>query len=179
MAYKALPSPEVLRQLFWYEPDTGKLFNRERGIEWFKDAHARDTWNTKFAEKEAGFQAAGRRHLKIRGDAFMSYRVAWAIFYGEDPGGILDHANGNPLDDRIENLRKCSRSENNQNRRAGGVSQYIGVSWHGRVKKWRATIKIGQVPKHLGYFKDEVAAARAYDSAAKAHHGQFARPNFP
>jgi len=60
----------------------------------------------------------------------------------------------------------------------GSSSKYKGVAWHKRRGKWQAYIKIGDKIRHLGVFTDELAAARAYDIAARQHFGEFARPNF-
>ncbi len=95
---------------------------------------------------------------------------------------LADHINGNPLDDRKENLREATKSENacNMNLNKEGCSSiYRGVGWHKGVGKWVARITIGRRRIHLGVFDDEIEAAKAYDEAAKIYHGEFARLNFP
>lgn len=97
-----------------------------------------------------------------------------------------DHINGNPLDNRRENLRICTPAENNRNRRkfrmtsAGCApkSTYKGVSCHADIG-WAAAIRADGHQTTLGYFDDEIAAAKAYDEAARQHFGVFARLNFP
>lgn len=99
------------------------------------------------------------------------------------PEGItVDHINGDTLDNRRCNLRLCSHAENVRNRsksRTRQSSKYLGVYFDKARQKWRACIRLGGKPTHLGSFSDERAAAKAYDAAALAHHGQFARLNFP
>lgn len=92
----------------------------------------------------------------------------------------VDHINHDPLDNRRANLRVCTIGENNRNTtsRQNSTSQYIGVSWHKRDRIWRAQIRANDKVLHLGTFTCEVAAARAYDDAARIHHGAFANPNF-
>jgi hypothetical protein len=96
---------------------------------------------------------------------------------------VVDHINHNGLDNRKANLRHATRAQNNFNRliiiREDSSSKYKGVSWRKRKKKWRARICINGERKHIGYFKDEIHAAKAYDKAAKKYHGEFASLNFP
>jgi len=62
---------------------------------------------------------------------------------------------------------------------ASSTSKYKGVCWDKRNKKWGVTIQANKKKYHLGYFKDEIDAAKAYDKKAKKLHGQFACLNFP
>lgn len=88
----------------------------------------------------------------------------------------IDHINGNGLDNRKCNLRLCNRSENMMNQRIKkGTSQYKGVRWD---KKWRAQITYNKKQKHLGFFNNEIDAAKAYDKKAKELFGEFAKLNF-
>ncbi len=111
--------------------------------------------------------------------------VFLANFLMNPPAGMLvDHANNNPLDNRRSNLRLATPSQNNANSRKTWTptsSIYKGVCWHKRWKKWVAQIGQGpgNGPKTLGYFASEEEAARAYDAAAKARWGEFAKLNFP
>ena len=99
------------------------------------------------------------------------------------PKGVeIDHRNRNARDNRKCNLRFCTRSQNMANTlrtapRKG--SRFRGVIRHecGNYKRWVAQIKVNYKYHRLGYFKDEVEAARAYDAAAKLHFGEFARIN--
>jgi hypothetical protein len=109
---------------------------------------------------------------------------------GAAPGEEVDHYNGNTSDNHRINLRLGSCSRNRSNMRAskrGGaqMSQFRGVCLHVSRKgdtttRWRSGINIEGRSIHLGYFKDETAAARAYDAAALEHHGPDYRWfNFP
>jgi len=90
----------------------------------------------------------------------------------------VDHANGNPLDNRKENLRVCTHEENMRNRKpeSGTSSVYKGVVAH--RKKWKAQICANGKQIFLGTFNSEIDAAKAYDKAATLYHGRFARLNF-
>lgn len=102
-------------------------------------------------------------------------------FIASPPIGMdVDHINGDGLDNRRCNLRICSRSENLRNQRlqAGKSSVYKGVSAHSRAGYWTAQIKVRGKKIHLGVFKSETDAARAYDAAAMREFGEFAKTNF-
>lgn len=58
-------------------------------------------------------------------------------------------------------------------------NRFVGVSWHAKANKWRARIDAQFTSHHLGLFESEVAAAKAYDEAAKDFHGKRAVLNFP
>jgi hypothetical protein len=94
--------------------------------------------------------------------------------------GRIDHKNTDKLDNRRENLRKSTVQENNRNvNKRGGSSRFKGVSWKkGRHNCWKACIKIDSKQRHLGYYHDEIEAARAYDAAARENFGEFALLNF-
>ncbi len=99
----------------------------------------------------------------------------------EPKGFLVDHKNNNPLDNRTANLRKATKSENCQNvpKRKNTSSQFIGVSFSKEEKKWRAYITFRGKRIYLGYFHNEVEAAKAYDGAARKYFGEHAKVNFP
>lgn len=96
-------------------------------------------------------------------------------------GQIVDHIDGNGLNNRRSNLRFATQQQNCQNRRAmlGCSSRFKGVSFVSASGRWHAYIKHNQKRTHLGFFDDEEAAARAYDEAARLFFGEYAKLNFP
>ncbi|MCD4831544.1 MAG: hypothetical protein K8R02_07025 [Anaerohalosphaeraceae bacterium] len=99
-------------------------------------------------------------------------------------GIFIDHINHNGLDNRKTNLRPATPAQNAWNRKQSNAnwkssSKYRGVKWHRKSAKWSAQIGFNNKRKHLGYFVNEIEAAKAYDIAARKHHGNFATLNFP
>lgn len=179
MAAKPLPSPEVLRQLLRYEPETGKLFWRERGREFFPSDWSCTVWNKRFPGKEAltAKNNHGYPHGALLGRSITAHRIAWAIFYGEWPAEQIDHINNDRADFRIANLRQATNSQNHMNKPMSSVnsSGFKGVDWSKKDKVWRARIKVKGKQIHLGHFNNVNDAAEAYKAGAAMHHGEFAR----
>jgi hypothetical protein len=103
------------------------------------------------------------------------------IVAGAPKGLLVDHINHNGLDNRKPNLRLCTSIQNQQNKRprSGCTSKYKGVYWHKDRKKFCAKIHLNKKAIHIGYFKDEIEAAKAYDKKARELFGEFAYLNFP
>lgn len=101
------------------------------------------------------------------------------LICGNPYGMEIDHINADRLDNRRENLRVCTSSENNMNRKTnkGTASGLKGVYRH--RKKWQAKIQLNGKTRNLGVHASPEDAARAYDKAAKEMFGDFARCHFP
>jgi hypothetical protein len=95
--------------------------------------------------------------------------------------GIVDHINGDGLDNQRSNLRLSTTSQNvhNQPKRLGTSSRYKGVTRVLTCARWQADIKTGGTQRYLGLFSDEQEAAKAYDQAARVAFGEYAALNFP
>lgn len=99
-------------------------------------------------------------------------------------GQVVCHLNGNGLDNRRQNLHVGTHADNAKSfrvKRRHCSSKYRGVHSNkpGRKNPWVAAIKINSRTTHLGVFKTELDAAKAYDAAAVKHYGSLAAPNFP
>ena len=95
------------------------------------------------------------------------------------PSEIGDHINGNTLDNRRANIRQCSHQCNMRNRKKhkNNTNRFKGVHFTG--SSYRSTIIVNHKKIHLGNYKTDTEAARAYDQAAKKYFGEFSRLNFP
>lgn len=100
---------------------------------------------------------------------------------GAGPDQVVDHRNGDTLDNRRANLRVCSRAENgrNGNGRAGRAGRFKGTMPGRGRGKWIAAVTVGGRSRYLGTFATDELAAAAYDAVARAAFGPFARLNFP
>ncbi len=187
MKLSALPDQDFLRKILSYDQHTGKLVWRERqpGLTMpsgaVVDHHSAISWNAKNARREAASKSGeGYFRIKIEKMNYKVHRVIWKMTYGHDPE-IIDHINGDRSDNRLCNLRSCTVAQNSQNKLvlASGSSRFRGVSWNVSKRKWQAKIRANGRIIHLGRFHDEIAAARAYDAAAREFHREFAIVNFP
>ncbi len=129
-------------------------------------------------QHSAGYAARNPKTSEIRGQKrklVFIHRIVMNMKIGE----ITDHINGNTLDNRKCNLRICTASQNAQNKKPclKFSSQYKGVSWNKKRKRWRVSIKKDGKAYELGRFKNEIDAAKAYNEAAKKLFGPFARLN--
>jgi hypothetical protein len=97
-----------------------------------------------------------------------------------DKNQLIDHGDGNGLNNQRSNLRLASAHQNNRNTRKmkNCSSKYKGVSWLPSKERWKSVIYINKSNYQIGLFKDEEEAARAYDRMAKIHFGEFAWLNF-
>lgn len=130
-------------------------------------------WNWCASWMKSGFYALRRegRRIILLHCQILNFRF----------GKEVDHRNGNSLDNRRENLRHSTHSENARNRgkQRNNSSGFKGVYWYKRSHKWRAQIQLDGKMRYIGYFNNLVDAARAYDKKARELHGRFCHLNFP
>lgn len=137
---------------------------------------SRHTWHAKLESGALWYAATSIREAGVKRTLKMH-----DLIMGVRPGEMADHIDGSAtLDNRRSNLRVCSNAQNQQNTGSrGGSSRFKGVSWSARKKKYLVQFRCHGQYHFVGYFADEVAAAKAYDAAVAPLAGEFARLNFP
>ncbi|HEX5183606.1 MAG TPA: HNH endonuclease [Allosphingosinicella sp.] len=174
---KALPLPPsaYLRDALQYDPESGKLFWKERPISHFGGAkrsaeECAKAWNSLYAHREAmtALSTDGYRKGRLSGRELLAHRVIWKLVHGLDPDHI-DHIDGDRSNNKLANLRSVTPSENNRNRRQPktNTSGAIGVCWVESEGAWVAYVRV-----HLGYFDRFEDAVAAREEAARrfAYH---------
>lgn len=151
---------DELKQKLVYEPDTGI----------FRWVNPPIKGPAKSGDRAGSVRPDGYRRITINQKHYLSHRLAFLWMTGKLPDLIVDHINGVPGDDRWENLREVTQSENLQNTRLNNVgpSGYRGVSKH-HTGKWYARININKVSKFLGIFNTPEEANEARLLAEKQY----------
>lgn len=154
-----------LRNTVEYNPDNGLL-----------------VWLKGYGPRRAGevcgtLSSSGYLRIYLNCRLFAAHRVAWLLHYGVEPEGIIDHINGDKVDNRISNLRLANYSQNSMNSRISklNTSGCKGVSWKKESNKWVAVAKLNGKKIHLGYFINFDDAKKAYCDFAMKHHGEYYR----
>lgn len=122
------------------------------------------------------FSGNGYAHCPRVGKIIKMHRLIL-----DPPVGMeVDHINGNGLDNRRENIRPCTCSQNQHNtgNRKNNMSGYKGGCFNKKSARWKAQIRIPGKRFYLGQFQTPLEAAIAYDEGVKKYHGEFARLNF-
>lgn len=164
---KTIQTPiERIQELLSYEPETGIL-------RWKIKRHG-----TADVGSQAGsINCKGYRCIKIDGKLYQAHRVGWALAHACWPTGSIDHKDRNRDNNRLDNLRAATNSQNSANskRPIHNTSGLKGVTWHKQRQKWASQIRKNGKNMHLGLFETPEAAHEAYKQAANDNFGEFAR----
>jgi hypothetical protein len=130
--------------------------------------------SAKAGDKAGYIRPDGYIKIKIKQRGIWAHRLAWAFVYGVMPSGLIDHINGDPSDNRIENLRNVDAKTNSENERKGRRRKLkgflLGAHWSESWSRWKSSISSGGTTTHLGWFDTEEQAHRAYVQAKRLHH---------
>jgi hypothetical protein len=152
---------DELKRCFDYDPETGIFI-----------------WKIKPNKKLpigtiAGATVNQYKRITYKGKSYGAHRLAWLYMYGTFPANLIDHINGNGLDNRIANLREATSFENAQNitkAQKNNPHGYLGVTFDKRKQRWRARIGVDGTRRRLGSFKTPEEAYNAYLSAKRELH---------
>lgn len=147
------------------------LFVIKNGGLYYKEARGHLKANTK-----AGYvDEYGYVRIAIDGKKYMEHTLVWIYYFDEVPHEI-DHINNIRRDNRIENLREVTKSENQLNVgiKSTNKSGYKNVCWNKLEQKWKVQLRVDGKCKHIGSFDDLQMAAQAAQKARTKYHGEFA-----
>lgn len=172
MANPSHLTPEVLRQLLRYDPETGDIFWMPRDAGFYSHPN-RDSlakrWNAQFAGRAALIHVGehGYRYGAVLGRKVKAHRAAWALHFGAWPRGVIDHINGDRIDNRIANLRDTDHVGNGRNakRSTANTSGHTGVSWCAIQAKWKVQIRDRGRKVTVGRYSSLAEAVSARDRA--------------
>lgn len=170
-------SAELLPTLFSCDFSTGELIWKERDPATFRKAA---TFNKQFAGRPALTALnKGYRCGRLFDRMVQAHRVVFALAHGRWPVGQVDHIDGNPANNRLDNLREVTNAENHRNERRprNNTSGVAGVGLRG--DRWRAHIKVNFRQIHLGVFSSKEEAIEARRRAEREYgfhknHGRAA-----
>ena len=156
MGTNPLTHSELL-QLVMYEPHTGLFFRRKSG-------------------EQMGWDSGYYLRAYVKGKKYYLHRLAWFYVTGEWPELEIDHINGDKFDNRFDNLRQATRSQNRYNTgvRKDSRTGVKGVEYIPRLNNYRAVICIEGVKRRLGHYDTAEEAGEVYREFAKHWQKEYA-----
>lgn len=144
----------LIRGAFIYCPMNGKILNAKNRAP-----------NSKKGSESGWVDVHGYRRVSINGIKHYAHHIAWMLYFGAVPKGVIDHINQNKLDNRISNLRDVAQSENCRNTpmRSYNKSGHQGVSWNDNSGKWIVQMKFNGASIYAGIYEDINDAINARD----------------
>ena len=154
---------DLVKELFYYED----------GVLYYK---VKTCNRIRKGQKAGGMAGDGYLHTSINSKKYKNHRIIFLMFKGFLPA-VIDHIDGNPLNNNINNLRPATTSQNLQNAKLSkaNTSGIKGVTWEKDRKKWKAQLMFNGQVHRLGSFDDIELAALVIEEARLKHHKEFAR----
>ncbi|QEE37916.1 MULTISPECIES: HNH endonuclease signature motif containing protein [unclassified Methylobacterium] len=164
-----LPDADYLRARLAYDPATGVLT-------WRENPDAPRHWNSKHAGNPAGY--ADERYVSVRldGRLYRAHQIIWKMQTGDD-APMVDHEDTDGLNNRWDNLRLSTKSQNMGNH-AGWKKKTLPRGVFAHQGRFKVLITANKKPKYIGMFGTVEEAAEAYAKAAREHYGEFSHTSF-
>jgi hypothetical protein len=176
MKSKPLPSLKHLQECFGYNPETGVLFWKFRPLHHFIDEHSWKVWNARYANNIVScISSNGYGRVSVDSNRYLVHRIIWKLVTGNDPIKLIDHIDGNRLNNRVSNLREANDSENQWNSLAQKNNKLgiKGVRLDKNGKNYCARITHYGKEYGLGTYDTIEEASLAYQKASLKYHGEF------
>lgn len=150
-----------LKEVLYYNPNTGLFI-----------------WRISRGRKVMAGQVAGSKfeeyiRIKVDGKNYLAHRLAWLYVNGDWPVNLIDHKNMLGSDNRINNLREASSSQNTANSKSKRAT--LKGAYRSPYGRWISILRCNNKQFYLGSFDSEIKAHNAYAFAAKLHFGEYAR----
>lgn len=154
-------SQKKLKELLWYDPESGKF-------------HWRESRGRVCAGQVAGALCRGYVVIRVDGILYRAHRLAWLYYHGKMPANEIDHINRDKSDNRICNLRAATSAENKQNLslKQSNKSGVAGVCFDTTRNKWAVNIRFDGRRMHVGRY-DNFSEAVAVRKAAERKYHKF------
>ena len=152
---------DFLKSFFHYED--GRLF------------YTQPSGRMTIGDRAGTVNGSGYYQTCIKGKIYKNHRLIFLMHHGYLPKEI-DHIDGNPRNNRIENLREATHTQNSMNHKLSKANKsgFKGVNWCNTTNKWRATCRAFGKKHHVGHFVNIEDAVKALESFRKLNHGNFA-----
>jgi hypothetical protein len=148
-------------------------FEYKNGVLYWKNRAA----NLKHYDNQVGhLEKTGYYRTCFKNKRILNHRIIFLMFYGYMPP-LIDHIDGNKLNNKIENLREATKSQNSINKktRCDSLTGIKGVILYKRNNKYAVKVSVNKKPKHFGYFDDIEMAELVAIEVRDKYHGKFAK----
>lgn len=173
---------ETILDLLKYNPKTGQFFWNKRNRKYFKCERSFNIWNSRYSGKECFLTTdnLGRKTTSIFNKPYRAHIIAFLYMTGRWPKEEIDHEDGNPSNNKWENLVEVSHSDNMKNLkiRKDNTSGHQGISWDKSRKKWKVQVSINGVNTFICRTKnlqDAIARRAAANNKFLFHHNHGKR----
>ncbi len=152
-----------LHEIFYYQ-DGNLIYKKKR-------------WKGNAGQIAGSLDGKGYLRIRINWVRYSIHRLIWLYHYGKFPKKLLDHIDGNRLNNKIENLREASYYENNINcvKQSNNTSGYKNITWNKEKQKWQVKCNSYGKKYHAGYFVNLNDAIEAAVKLREKVHGNFAK----